>query len=334
MAGLLADALSKTYQIQKETRAALRGVSFSLQAGERIAILGPSGAGKTTLLRILAGLDRPTGGTLELNGSSLLEVPSHRRPLVLIMQGGGLFKHLSVFENLAFSLRARGENGRAIAPRVTEMAALVGAQDLLQAPVSKLSGGQAQQVLVARALLAQPAVLLFDEPFAHLDPSLRTMVRAAVRDIVVSRNQSAIFVTHDHDDAYALAPRMLVLIEGRIVQDAAPKEIYEWPATVGVARFLGPFAMNVVDGAIFGRPGLQAGFRAERARVTQSEAGLHAIVASSYFAGGDNVIALASDVGTLTVRSATSMHAGDAVRLEIDPQHLRWFDGATGIALP
>lgn len=334
MGALLADALSKTYQIRKETRAALRGVSFSLQAGERVAILGPSGAGKTTLLRILAGLEEPTSGRLEIDGKSLLGVPSHRRPIVLIMQGGGLFSHLSVFENLAFSLRSRGEKPVEISQQVEQMAALIGAEHLLGAPTSKLSGGQAQQVLVARALLAQPSVLLFDEPFAHLDPSLRGAVRAAVRKIIAAREQAAIFVTHDHDDAYAIAPRTIVLMDGSIAQDATPQEIYERPASLAVARFLGPIPMNVVDGAIFGRPGLRAAFRAERTRITQADAGIAAIVRSSYFAGEDNVISVSSDAGELTLRTAQPVHADERIGLEIDPRDLRWFDAISGAALP
>jgi iron(III) transport system ATP-binding protein len=226
--------------------AAVADVSVAVERGEFFGLLGPSGCGKTTTLRIIAGLEAPDGGTVEFEGRDITTLQPERRGFGMVFQNYALFPHLNVFENVAFGLRARG--GRGISPTVREgslQERVEQALDLVQLPgfgtrrVDELSGGQQQRVAIARAIAIEPSLLLFDEPLSNLDVALREDTRRELRALVKRLDLTAVYVTHDQVEAFALCDRIAVMSEGRVHQVGAPRELYENPANVFVAKFLG-----------------------------------------------------------------------------------------------
>ena len=229
----------------------LAEVSLAAQVGEIVALLGPSGCGKTTLLRVIAGL-QPHAGEVRWQGRSVAAVPAHRRGFGLVFQDQALFPHLDVARNVAFGLRMQAWGRAARARRVGELLELVGLSGLSRRPVDALSGGEAQRVALARALAPRPRLLMLDEPLAGLDRPLREQLLVDLPRILRSLRQTALFVTHDLEEALAVADRVAVMRAGRIAQVAAPRVLYERPASVFVARFLG--RANILRGTVRGRP--------------------------------------------------------------------------------
>ncbi len=234
--------------------AAVTDVSVAVERGEFFGLLGPSGCGKTTTLRIIAGLEAPDGGTIEFEGRDITTLQPEQRGFGMVFQNYALFPHLNVFENLAFGLRARGSRYRtgsgsgSGSGRVnpSEIKGKVEqALDLVQLPgfdarrVDELSGGQQQRVAIARAIAIEPSLLLFDEPLSNLDVALREDTRRELRALVKRLDLTAVYVTHDQVEAFALCDRIAVMSEGRVHQVGAPRELYENPANVFVAKFLG-----------------------------------------------------------------------------------------------
>jgi ABC-type Fe3+/spermidine/putrescine transport system ATPase subunit len=239
---------------QFDNKPVLRGVSLALASGEIVALLGPSGSGKTTLLRIIAGLERADHGRLRLDGRDLTTIPVHRRGFGFVFQDFALFPHKDVAANVAFGLRMLKWPAAQVKRRVEEVLALVGLAGFGDRPVHQLSGGEQQRVALARALAPAPRLLLLDEPLGSLDRALRERLMLDLRAILkqpiplndqlpITNNQStsitAIYVTHDQAEAFAVADRVLVMNDGRIEQAGAPVELYRRPATPFVARFLG-----------------------------------------------------------------------------------------------
>lgn len=220
-------------------RVGLPAVSFQVAGGERVALLGPSGAGKSSLLRTIAGLDAAAGGEVTVAGQAVTQRAAHERRVVYLHQSPLLFLHLTVLDNVAFPLEVRGVARGEARARATALLEHVQLTALASRAPASLSGGEQHRVALARALAADPAVLLLDEPFAALDPSLRAEVRDAVGAVLASRALAAILVTHDVDESAAFADRVGVLLDGEIVQLAEPGEVLRRPATEGVARFLG-----------------------------------------------------------------------------------------------
>lgn len=234
----------------------LCGVSFTVERGEIACLLGPSGSGKTTLLRLLAGLETPEAGRVVLDGQDLIPIPTHQRGVVLMFQDYALFPHKTVAENVAFGLRyalredrqsksIRGSPilGRhsddALIPRVEAMLALVGLAGFGARDVNSLSGGERQRVALARSLAPNPRLLLLDEPLGALDRNLRERLLEELPAILRQVGVTAITVTHDQEEAFALADRVILLHEGRVVQEGRPEAVYAAPANTWVARFLG-----------------------------------------------------------------------------------------------
>jgi iron(III) transport system ATP-binding protein len=234
---------------------AVRDLWLDVRAGELLAILGPSGCGKTTTLRLIAGLERPDTGAIEIDGRVVAGggrfVPPEERGVGLVFQDYALFPHLTVEENIAFGLRgfARQERAR----RVQELLALTGLEAFRTRYPHQLSGGQQQRVAIARALAPHPAVLLLDEPFANLDAELRLRMREELRRLLRDVGVTVILVTHDRDEALALADRVAVMLEGTVVQVDTPERVYHEPRTREVARLLGQ--ASFVPARVLGRLG-------------------------------------------------------------------------------
>jgi len=218
---------------------AVADVSLDVERGEFFGLLGPSGCGKTTTLRMIAGLEKPDAGTIDFEGRDITNLPAERRGFGMVFQNYALFPHLNVFENVAFGLRARHKSSPEILERVNS------ALDLVQLPgyekrrVDELSGGQQQRVAIARAIAIEPDLLLFDEPLSNLDVTLREATRDELRELVNRLGLTAVYVTHDQEEAFALCDRISVMGGGRILQTGEPRELYERPAQLSVARFLG-----------------------------------------------------------------------------------------------
>ncbi|MEZ5411558.1 MAG: ABC transporter ATP-binding protein [Acidimicrobiales bacterium] len=218
---------------------AIDGVSLEVAPGETVAVVGPSGSGKSTLLRAIAGLEPLVAGEIRAGGRSLAGVPVPQRDLGLMFQDHALFPHLDVAGNVAFGLRMKRWPAERQRARVGELLELVGLAGMERRAVHELSGGEAQRVALARALAPEPALLMLDEPFGSLDRVLREQLTAEVRRLLRELGQTALHVTHDQGEAFALADRVAVLAGGRLVQVGEPAELWRHPATRFVAEFLG-----------------------------------------------------------------------------------------------
>ncbi|MSO74241.1 MAG: sulfate ABC transporter ATP-binding protein [Alphaproteobacteria bacterium] len=222
---------------------ALDSVSLSIAKGEMITLLGPSGSGKTTLLRLIAGLDEPDSGDIRFDGQSVVGIGARHRAVGFVFQHYALFRHLTVFENIAFGLRVRPKaqrlESREIRSRVDELLDLVQVDWLTERYPHQLSGGQRQRVALARALAIEPKVLLLDEPFGALDAKVRKELRRWLKRLHERTNMTSILVTHDQEEALEIADRVVVMSEGRIEQIGGPEEVYENPKSAFVLEFLG-----------------------------------------------------------------------------------------------
>jgi ABC-type Fe3+/spermidine/putrescine transport system ATPase subunit len=221
-----------------QTRA-VADVSLNVNQGEFFGLLGPSGCGKTTTLRMIAGLEKPDSGSIEFQNSDITNYPPERRGFGMVFQNYALFPHLNVFENVAFGLRARHKTKAEMADRVTSALELVQLPGYEKRAVDELSGGQQQRVAIARAIAIEPALLLFDEPLSNLDVSLREETRSELRELVTRLGLTAVYVTHDQEEAFALCDRISVMVGGRLMQTGRPRELYEQPSEISVASFLG-----------------------------------------------------------------------------------------------
>ena len=222
-----------------DTTQAVSDLSVEVEQGEILCILGPSGCGKTTTLRMIAGLETPSSGRILANGKDLTPIPARDRNIGLVFQNYALFPHLNVFENVAFGLRARRRTSSDILQRVRRVLDRVRLAQYETRPVHALSGGQQQRVALARALAIEPEVLLLDEPLSNLDPSLREEMREQIRTVIDEFKVTTVFVTHDQQEALALANRIAIMSEGVCRQVGTPDEVYSRPADPFVARFLG-----------------------------------------------------------------------------------------------
>jgi len=218
---------------------AVSDVSLEVERGEFFGLLGPSGCGKTTTLRMIAGLEKPDTGSIEFDGAEITNRPAERRGFGMVFQNYALFPHLNVAENVAFGLRARHKPAAEIKDRVRSALELVQLPGYEKRRVDELSGGQQQRVAIARAIAIEPALLLFDEPLSNLDVTLREATRGELRELVARLGLTAVYVTHDQEEAFALCDRISVMMGGRILQTGPPRDLYERPAQLPVARFLG-----------------------------------------------------------------------------------------------
>jgi ABC-type Fe3+/spermidine/putrescine transport system ATPase subunit len=228
----------------------LTDVSFTIEQGEIQALLGPSGCGKTTLLRLIAGLETPDGGQVLVEGQDVTRLPPHRRGFGLMFQEYALFPHKDVFGNVAFGLRMQGLDREAIGEQVRDALALVGLEGFEHRDVSQLSGGERQRVALARSLAPQPRLLMLDEPLGALDRTLRERLMDELPEILHRAGVTAITVTHDQEEAFALADQVVLMRGGRVMQIGSPEEVYHRPVSAWAARFLG--LTNLLDARVVG----------------------------------------------------------------------------------
>ncbi|MBX3344746.1 MAG: ABC transporter ATP-binding protein [Nitrospira sp.] len=263
---------------------AVGNVSFVVNEGELLGLLGPSGSGKTTVLRLIAGLEVPTSGDIFIDGKRVNDLTVQERNIGFVFQHYALFKHLTVFDNIAFGLKIKQWKRREIEQRVLELLALMSLDGLGGRYPHQLSGGQRQRVAIARALAPRPSVLLMDEPFGAVDAKVRQELREWLIRLHTDLNVTSLFVTHDQEEAMEVSGRIIVFSKGKLEQAGSPADVYEEPATEFVARFIG--SMNIVEGIVrrgqvqvgsleFPAPGfsdgqkLQVGFRPYYVKVAE-----------------------------------------------------------------
>jgi len=283
-------------RVQFSDTVAIGPVSLGIARGEILALLGPSGSGKTTLLRMLAGFERPDSGRVSIEGEDVTGVPPARRRVGMVFQHYALFPHLDVGGNVAFGLAGSGERAEVDA-KVHEALALVDLGGFERRRVHELSGGQQQRVALARALAPAPRVLALDEPLSNLDPSLRERTRRELRQLVKRIGITAVFVTHEQEEAFDLGDRIAVLRAGRLEQVGTPEDLYERPATLFVGTFVG--RSNVLRGAAARTLGAGAGqvvlVRPEQLRFGTD--GLRGVVAERRYTGSTAFFTVSIDSG-------------------------------------
>jgi iron(III) transport system ATP-binding protein len=241
--------LEKSYRMSGgRSVPAVRDFTLRVEPGEFVTLLGPSGCGKTTVLRALAGLEEPDNGEILLDGRSIKDLPPHRRRIGLVFQNYALFPHMTVFENVAYSLRIRGERNAVVRSEVRAALMAVGLDELGARLPGQLSGGLQQRVALARSLVMKPDLLLFDEPLSNLDAKLRVQVRSELRRLQKSLGTTAVYVTHDQDEAMSLSDRIAVMNAGHVDQVGTPEDIYLRPASLFVADFIGQ--VNALPGRV------------------------------------------------------------------------------------
>ncbi len=304
--------------------------SLQVPDGAVVAVLGPSGCGKSTLLRAVAGLERPREGAITWDGHDLAGVAPHKRGFALMFQDGQLFAHLSVARNVAYAPRLRRAPG--IAERVERLLTLVGLEGYGDRAPATLSGGERQRVALARSLAAEPRLLLLDEPLSALDAGLRERLAADLRDILHARGTTTLVVTHDQEEAFALADRLVVMRAGRIVQQGAIEEVWAAPVDAETALFLGyarvlsgPAGDRVLAAAGLA-PGAEVALRRSALTVVESGHGVLSGVVRSARATPDQVrvVVGVDGIGDVDAVAAPSAHPGpgDEVGLGIDPARL------------
>lgn len=315
----------------------LHGVDLDVAPGEFVSLLGPSGCGKTTALRVLAGLERASGGEVRIGGRDVSGVPTNKRDIGMVFQSYSLFPHLKVRDNTAFGLRRRGVGSAEARRRAGDALDLVGLGHLADRYAHQLSGGQQQRVALARAIVTEPRVLLLDEPLSALDAKVRVQLRDEIRRIQLRLGTTTVFVTHDQEEALAVSDRVAVMGGGRILQIGSPEDLYVRPGTAEVAAFVGTSSLipGVVSGATveaWGRrlPLLspvpdgpcEVFVRPENVQILdEGEDGIDATVETTTFLGSVRRSTLrAADGRMVHVQHAADTHLvpGDSVRVRID----------------
>jgi iron(III) transport system ATP-binding protein len=231
--------VTKIFQKDKEKVKAVDSVSLSVSKGEMVIFLGPSGCGKTTTLRMIAGFELPTSGRISIDGAEMTNVPVNKRGIGFVFQNYALFPHMSVFNNVAYGLRSRGESDSIIQGKVKDALALVGLANAGNRYPNQLSGGEQQRVALARVLVMEPKLLLMDEPLSNLDAKLRIYMRTEIRRIQKKLGITCLYVTHDQAEALTMADRIMVMNKGRVEQVGTPYELYSQPQSLFVADFIG-----------------------------------------------------------------------------------------------
>lgn len=343
-------AVTKTWGATR----AVDDVSFAVEKGELIVLLGPSGCGKSTMLRMIAGLDEPTAGGIEIEGRDVRGRTGAARGVAMVFQSYALFPHLTVADNITFGLSVRGIAKQEMARRLDRTAALLGLEALLRRKPAQLSGGQQQRVALGRALIAEAPVCLLDEPLSNLDAQLRQELRREIRALQQRLGITMIYVTHDQTEAMSMADRVILMRGGRIEQNGRPADLYERPASLFTARFIGGAPMNFLDlddspqGAVIagtagpvlfatsGR-GRVLGLRPEDVTVDGVNAGsrIHATVTALEYLGAEALVSCRIGERSMLARTRgdCAPPVGAEVSLVWDNSAGHVFDAASGARL-
>ena len=330
--------------------AAVDAIGFDVAPGEFVILLGPSGCGKSTTLRMIAGLEQATAGRIEIGGRDVTHLPPGDRGISMVFQSYALFPHLSVADNIVFGLRSRKVPKAERRERLARVAQLVDLEAYLERKPAQLSGGQRQRVALARAIISEHPICLMDEPLSNLDARLRGEMRREIKALQQRLGMTVIYVTHDQVEAMSMGDRVILMQDGRIVQDATPSELYERPASAFAAGFIGSPAMNLVtlsaaaDGAVIdGEPhcsvapheakGHWLGLRPEEIRLLPADApGVPAEVIDAEYLGADSIVRL--KVGSQQLRARLdgrpSLAAGSPCRLQWRRETAHFFDASDG----
>ncbi len=247
MAGVRLHQLHKSYDGRTDV---LAGIDLEIDDGEFVVLVGPSGCGKSTLLRLLCGLERPSGGTIEIDGERVEHLPPAARGIAMVFQSYALYPHMTVYRNMAFGLKVAGAGRAEIDRRVRQAAGTLKIGHLLDRHPRELSGGQRQRVAIGRAIVREPRLFLFDEPLSNLDAALRVQTRLEIAKLHQQLDATMVYVTHDQVEAMTLGDKIVVMHEGRVQQAGSPLALYQQPANLFVARFIGSPTMNLLGATV------------------------------------------------------------------------------------
>ena len=309
----------------------IHGVDLDIEAGEFVVFVGPSGCGKTTLLRMIAGLEEISDGDLAIAGARVNDVPSSRRGVAMVFQSYALYPHKTVYDNLAFGLKIAKVPKDEIDRRVQAASQILQISDYLKRLPKALSGGQRQRVAIGRAIVRDPKVFLFDEPLSNLDAALRTRMRVELKTLHRRLGATMIYVTHDQVEAMTLADKIVVLSKGKVEQVGKPLDLYNKPASLFVAGFIGSPQMNFITGEFARKHGATTvGVRPEHLFVSDSGE-IKGLLRHSEKLGNETfAYVTAGDMGDITVRvdGTLALEPGEAISLGFAPEHLFRFDEA------
>jgi multiple sugar transport system ATP-binding protein len=340
------------------TTKVIHGITFEIQDGEFLVLVGPSGCGKSTLLRMLAGLEEISGGVVTIDGKKVNDVDSKDRDIAMVFQSYALYPHMTVRDNMGFSLKLRKADAKLTTERVARAAKILNLEPYLDRFPRELSGGQRQRVAMGRAIVRDPKVFLFDEPLSNLDAKLRVAMRAEIKALHQRLKTTTVYVTHDQIEAMTMADRIVVMHDGVVEQIGTPLELYDHPDNLFVAQFIGSPSMNVVNGTLrrsggaahveaaggtrwplrsaVGHDGQQVAFgiRPEHLSVTSTGA-LDAVpaeitVVEPTGAETELLVQAGEAPVVLVTHGRTSVQPGDRIGLAVDPAMVHVFDQASG----
>ena len=328
----------------------VRDLNLEIEDKEFLVLLGPSGCGKTTTMRMVAGLEKATYGEICFDNQRINEIPTQQRDVAMVFQNYGLYPHMTVADNIGYPLKLRGVSSIDREANVLKAADRVGLSPYLQRLPKELSGGQRQRVALARSIVRRPKVFLMDEPLSNLDAKLRVAMRAEIKHLAYELQVTTIYVTHDQVEAMTLANRVAIMKDGVIMQLAPPEKIYNDPANLYVAGFIGSPAMNLIDvvaendyvrtsnglniAVLAPRQGeIIMGVRAEDMHLSSLvDAAISAEVYAFELLGDSTMITFKLGTQSITVKSEKTVRLkfGDQVGVKFDPSNLYWFDKKTG----
>jgi multiple sugar transport system ATP-binding protein len=330
----------------------IHGIGFDITDGEFVVLVGPSGCGKSTLLRMLAGLEEITGGEISIDGKVVNDLDSKDRDIAMVFQSYALYPHMTVRENMGFSLKLRKAEAKTINQRVADAARILNLDQLLDRYPRELSGGQRQRVAMGRAIVRDPKVFLFDEPLSNLDAKLRVAMRAEIKALHQRLKTTTVYVTHDQIEAMTMADRIVVMHDGIIEQIGTPLELFDRPGNLFVAQFIGSPAMNVFSGVVRSGqveglgahwpllPGMAAegqavsyGVRPTDLRLAAQGIPARVVIVEPTGAETELLVEVGGQQMVVVLHGRTQAQPGDAVHLELDAAKAHVFDAASGLRL-
>jgi multiple sugar transport system ATP-binding protein len=348
MAKLVVEGLSKAFDGQT----VIAACDVEVSDGEFLVLLGPSGCGKSTLLRIIAGLESADSGTVRIGDRDVTNHPPRDRDVAMVFQNYALYPHMTVYNNIAFPLRMKRQDRSDIDHSVRHTAELLGLTELLSRKPRTLSGGQRQRVAVGRAIVRNPKLFLFDEPLSNLDAELRISMRSEIKRLMQSLGATAVYVTHDQEEALTMGDRIAILYQGLFQQVGTPRQVFEKPSCLFVAQFIGTPRMNILRARYNGNSGLKIaddlviecptlsdvtdetelmlGFRPDDCRMIESGGIPVEVVSTEYLGESSYVHGLYGDTEIIVhLRSQTTPAPGDVIRVLPDPESIHLFDAAS-----